>query len=100
MRQQQLLLASSFSLLPALVKAFSFQFTDQPSQCGNATVQITGSGTPPYSLLLVPFGPPTTADGVEVRRIQHIQFDSATSLNLKFLYPANSQFVAVVCDVP
>lgn len=99
MGMQYILLASSLSLLPAFVKAYSFQLSNQPTQCGNTTVQIVGSGSPPYSLLLIPYGPPTTTSGVEVRKIQSLQFDSdTTTLNLKFLYPANSQFVAVVSN--
>jgi len=98
-RQQHLLLAAFLTVLPAFVQGYSFQLLDQPTQCGNATFQITGSGSPPYSLLLVPYGPPSTSTGVEVRHLQNLQFDSgATTLSIQFKYPANSQFVAVVSD--
>lgn len=99
MRQQPFLLVTSFSVLPSLARAFSFQLLNQANQCQNVTFQVTGSGSPPYSLLMVPFGSSTLPNNVEVRKIQNIQFPSdTTNLSVKLVYPANSQFVAVLSD--
>jgi hypothetical protein len=95
--RQDVLLAAVVSLLPSLVRAFSFRLTNTPNQCQNVTFQVTGSGSPPYSLLLIPYGSSPLANNTEVRSIQNIQFaQGASSLSLQLIYPANSQFVAVV----
>lgn len=85
-------------VLPAfLVSGYSFTFTSQPQQCANLSLQISGSGEPPYSVLIIPYGPTPLSNNVEVRTIVYQQFpgdDSSSSFQLK--YPATSQFVAVV----
>ncbi|KAF8439133.1 hypothetical protein L210DRAFT_3621871 [Boletus edulis BED1] len=91
--------ALSILLSAALVSAYSFTFTSKPQQCANLSLQISGSGKPPYSVLIIPYGPSPLSNNVEVRTIVSQQFsgdDSSLSFQLKF--PANSQFVAVVSD--
>ncbi|CCM04889.1 uncharacterized protein FIBRA_07085 [Fibroporia radiculosa] len=84
-------------LLPAFASAFSFEFTNTPEQCQNLSLSITGSGTPPYSVLVIPFGPSPLANNIEVRKIFSVQF-SGTSHSFQLNYPGDSQFVAVVSD--
>ncbi len=78
------------------VDAYSWNFRSPAQQCSNLTIDITGDdGTPPFRLLVVPFGPTPLANGTEARKIAEQVFtDKSGSFQLK--YPANSQFVAVV----
>lgn len=85
-------------LLFPLVNAYTWEFTSPPTQCGNVTLSISGSGgQPPYNLLIIPNGPSPLPNDVEVRTIQNIPF-SGTSMSFKLNYPENSSFVAVVSD--
>ena len=86
-----------FPLFPLLANAYTWQFTSQPRQCQNVSITVEGSGQPPYSLLLIPYGPTPLANNVEVRKIRNIPF-SGNSNNLSFMlnYPESSSFVAVV----
>ncbi|KAG6336390.1 hypothetical protein ID866_2710 [Astraeus odoratus] len=94
-----LVLVTSLSLSPSLASAFSFTFTSQPQQCANLSFTITGSGTPPYSVLIIPYGPSPLANNVEARTIVYQEFpDNSTSVSFQLKYPTNSQFVAVVSD--
>lgn len=87
----------SLVLLASLVSAFSFDFTSEPQQCANLSLTISGSGEPPYSVLIIPYGPSPLSSGVEVRTIISQQFpNDASSLSFQLKYPQNSQFVAVV----
>lgn len=84
-------------LSASLVSGYSFDFTSQPEQCANLSLEISGSGKPPYSVLIIPYGPTPLPNNVEVRTIVFQQFpgdDASLSFQLK--YPANSQFVAIV----
>ncbi|KAF8531129.1 hypothetical protein JB92DRAFT_2853649 [Gautieria morchelliformis] len=86
---------SLLSLLP-LIAAYSFELTAAPTQCGPLSLRITnGSGKPPYTALVVPFGPSPGA--VEQRTVFQHEF---TSENVSFSlpYPASSSFVAMVSD--
>ena len=85
-------------LFPLLIHAYTWQFTSPPSQCSTVTLSIQGSGgQPPYSLLIVPTGPPPLPNNVEVRSIQTIPFSgTSTTLSFNLNYPENSSFVAVV----
>ena len=76
--------------------AYSFNFASTPRQCQNLTIDITGEGRAPYTLLLVPFGPTPLPNFVEVRHITNVPFNSSTSVNFQLRFPENSQFVAVV----
>ena len=88
-------------LLPSLASAFSFTFDSTPSQCQTLNVSITGSGNPPYSVLIVPYGPSPLANStVEVRKIFQQNFTgNATSQSFQLPYPVDSQFVAVVRSI-
>ncbi|KAF8888637.1 hypothetical protein BD779DRAFT_1672291 [Infundibulicybe gibba] len=85
--------------LPFANAAFTWSFQAAPQQCANLSIQISGSGTPPYRALILPFGPSPLANNVEARRIVDQPFPgSSGSLSFQLKYPANSQFVAVVSD--
>lgn len=87
------------ALLPSLAAAYSFNFDSTPRECDTLSVSITGQGQPPYSLLIIPFGPSPLPNNAEVRKITQQNFTgSSTSTSLQLKYPANSQFVAVVSD--
>ena len=85
-------------LFPLLVNAYSWQFTSLARQCQTVSLSIQGSGgQPPYSLLIIPFGPSPLPNYTEVRSIQNIPFSGTnTTLSFKLNYPADSSFVAVV----
>ncbi|KAI0760160.1 hypothetical protein C8Q74DRAFT_205963 [Fomes fomentarius] len=84
----------------SLVAAYSFNIANTPRQCQNLTVDITGEGKPPYSLLLIPFGPTPLPNAIEARRITNVPFNNGTTSSVTFQlkFPENSQFVAVVSD--
>ena len=76
--------------------AYSFNIQTTPKQCENLTVSITGSGgSPPYRMLVIPFGTTPLANNIEARRIVEEEF-SDTSVSFQLKYPADSQFVVVV----
>ena len=88
---------ASLALLPSLVSAFSFNIANTPTQCGPLNITITGAGKPPYTALIIPFGPSTLPNNTEVRRITQQNFTGdATSVSFQLNFPENSQFVAVV----
>lgn len=91
--------ALSFLLLelPLLSAAYSWSFRSAPQQCSNLTIDITGSGTPPYRLLVIPSGSSPFSNNTEVRRIVDQQF-SETQFSFQLKFPANSQLVAIVSD--
>lgn len=82
-------------LLVPLVSAYSWSFHSQPRQCQNLNISIDGTGQPPYSILIIPFGATPLPNNVEARTIVNIPFDGTTA-NFQLKYPSNSQFVAVV----
>ncbi|EKM58123.1 uncharacterized protein PHACADRAFT_139783 [Phanerochaete carnosa HHB-10118-sp] len=84
-------------LLPTLSSAYSFNFGSTPEECEGLTISLTGSGNPPYSVLIIPFGPSPLPNNTEVRTIFQQSF-SGTSTSFQLKYPQNSQFVAVVSD--
>lgn len=95
MSPSELVLAVLFSA--TLVSGYSFTFTSQPTQCANLSLQISGSGEPPYSVLIIPYGPTPLPNSVEVRTIVSQQFSGdGASISFQLKYPATSQFVAVV----
>ncbi|KAJ3869973.1 hypothetical protein EV359DRAFT_28844 [Lentinula novae-zelandiae] len=83
-------------LLP-LTAAFSWTFQSAPTQCQNLSISISGGGTPPYSVLIIPSGSTPFTNGTEVRKIISQQF-SSNSVSFQLAYPAESQLVAVVSD--
>lgn len=84
--------------LPAtVVSGFSFTFTSEPQQCSNLSLSISGSGTPPYSVLIIPVGPTPLQNNIEARTVVYQQFPgNSASISFQLKYPTNSQFVAVV----
>lgn len=83
------------SIFP-LTNAYTWQFTSQPHQCQSLSLAVTGSGQPPYSLLIIPTGPSPLPNNTEVRTIQSIPFSgTSNTLTFQLNYPANSSFVAV-----
>lgn len=106
--QMQLITPASSVLLvlalPALSSAYTWNFKSTPQECSDLTVEVSGSGgTPPYRILIVPYGGTPFSNGSEVRKIFETPFDNdATSVTFKLNYPENSQFIAVVraiCDM-
>ncbi|KIJ15865.1 hypothetical protein PAXINDRAFT_76738 [Paxillus involutus ATCC 200175] len=96
---QVLKFALYLALSSSLVSGFSFTFTSQPQQCSNLSLQITGSGTPPYSVLIIPYGPTPLPNNIEARTIVYQEFSGdSSSVSFQLKYPTNSQFVAVVSD--
>ena len=95
------LLAVSIAFFPSFASGFSFTINNTPQQCRNLSISITGSGQPPYSALILPFGPTPLANNTEVRKILDESFSGdSTSLSFQLSYPQNSQFVVVVSNVP
>ncbi|KZT69906.1 hypothetical protein DAEQUDRAFT_725867 [Daedalea quercina L-15889] len=91
-------LVTSLGLLHAsTASAFSWDFTSTPKQCQNLSLSISGSGSPPYSVLVIPFGASPLPNNTEVRRIFQVQFNGS-STSFQLAYPTDSQFVAVVSD--
>ncbi|RPD75490.1 hypothetical protein L226DRAFT_447792, partial [Lentinus tigrinus ALCF2SS1-7] len=82
----------------SLAAAYSFTFSSTPRQCQNLTIDITGEGKAPYTLLLVPFGPTPLPNEIEARHITNVPFNTSTSVSFQLKFPENSQFVAVVSD--
>ncbi|KAF8166705.1 hypothetical protein BJ912DRAFT_1025856 [Pholiota molesta] len=102
--------AAAAALLPS-AHAYTWNFANTPTQCGTLTVTIadsnskgkgkgdSSSGTPPYRILILPFGSSPLPNTIEARRIMDIPFPgNATQVSFTLPYPENSQFVAVVSD--
>ncbi|KAG1736085.1 uncharacterized protein EDB91DRAFT_535270 [Suillus paluster] len=82
-----------------LVSSYTWSFTTTPQQCATLSLQISGSGSPPYSVLIIPYGPTPLPNNTEVRTIVYQQFDGdSTSTSFQLKFPSTSQFVAVVSD--
>lgn len=90
---------SSFSLLlpllvAQLVAGYSFELASAPTQCGQLQLNLTGgTGTPPYTALVVPFG--ASPVNPEVRVVFSHKFND-TSTSFQLPYPGNSGFVIAV----
>ncbi|KAH7906609.1 hypothetical protein BJ138DRAFT_1183003 [Hygrophoropsis aurantiaca] len=83
-------------LSSSLASAYSFTFTSQPQQCGTLSLDIQGSGQPPYSVLIIPYGPTPLPNNIEARTIVNQPFSGdSSSVSFQLKFPANSQFVAV-----
>lgn len=93
------LLALCLAVYPKIASGFSFTIDNNPQQCQNLSISITGSGQPPYTAVIFPFGPTPLPNNTEVRKILDLQFSgNSTSLEFQLAYPANSQFVVTVSD--
>ncbi|KAJ6470062.1 hypothetical protein C8R47DRAFT_1222691 [Mycena vitilis] len=88
-----LVLAAAPTLADA---AYTWSFDSQPTQCGNVSITVSG-GSPPFSVLVVPFGSSPLPNNIEARKIQD-ETGTSSKISFKLNYPANSQFVAVVSD--
>ncbi|KAH9479131.1 hypothetical protein JR316_0007710 [Psilocybe cubensis] len=77
--------------------AYSWSFQNDPKQCSNLTVSISGSdGVPPYRILILPIGSSPLKNNIEARKIMDVKFDGdSTSVDFLLKYPADSQLVAV-----
>ncbi|KAF5377038.1 hypothetical protein D9757_007724 [Collybiopsis confluens] len=84
---------TSFLLCPI----YNGYMKSSPAQCQNLSIGLSGSGQPPYNILIVPSGPSPLSNNSEVRKIISQEF-SSNSVSFKLNYPAESQFVAVVSD--
>ncbi|OAX42456.1 hypothetical protein K503DRAFT_853986 [Rhizopogon vinicolor AM-OR11-026] len=92
-------LAFYFFLYSPLVSSYTWSFTSTPQQCANLSLQITGSGSPPYNILIIPYGPTPLPNNTEVRTMVYQPFSGdSTSTSFQLKFPATSQFVAVVSD--
>lgn len=84
-------------LFPSLAAAYTFKFANVPTQCQELSLSIDGQGSPPYTVLIIPVGPSTAPNNVEVRRVVYQTFpNNSTTVSFPLLFPANSQFVAAV----
>ena len=83
-------------LSSAVVSAFSFTFSTDPTQCSSLTVNVKG-GTAPYRLNLIPAGP-MPRGGNETRTILDQEFSDKTFTLDALKLPADSQFIAMVSD--
>lgn len=89
--------AAALAAFPALAAAYSFTFDNTPTQCGTVSLSVTGAGSPPYSVLIIPFGPSPLPNNTEVRKITQQNFTgNAGQVSFQLKFPTNSQFVAVV----
>ncbi|EIW55324.1 uncharacterized protein TRAVEDRAFT_130820 [Trametes versicolor FP-101664 SS1] len=83
----------------ALAAAYSFNIKNTPRQCEDLELDITGTGSPPYSALIIPTGPTPLANLVEARKITNVAFNGTnTTATFQLKFPENSQFVVVVSD--
>lgn len=81
----------------ALAAAYSFNIKNTPRQCEDLELDITGTGSPPYSALIIPTGPTPLANLVEARKITNVAFNGTnTTATFQLKFPENSQFVVVV----
>ena len=86
-----------FFLFPSLAAAYTFKFTSVPTQCQELSLAIEGQGSPPYEVLIIPVGPSTAPNNVEVRTVVDKTFpNNGASVSFPLRFPTNSQFVAVV----
>lgn len=83
-------------LSSAVVSAFSFTFSSNPTQCSPLTVTVDG-GTAPYRLNLIPAGPMPRSQK-EIRSIVDEEFSDKTFKLDALKFPADSVFIAMVSD--
>lgn len=84
-------------LLPSLAAAYTFKFTSVPTQCQELSLAIEGQGSPPYEVLIIPVGPSTAPNNVEVRKVVDQTFpNNGTTVSFPLRFPTDSQFVAIV----
>jgi hypothetical protein len=87
----------TFFTIAVAVHGYTFNITSGVKQCENIDIEIVGSGSPPYSVVIIPYGPSPLPNGIEARKIVEQNWtDSSTSLSFQLQYPAYSQFIAIV----
>ena len=79
------------ALCASSAAGYSFNFTSSAQQCRDFSVVITGQGSPPYTLLLLPVGPSTKTHLPTLAT-----FNTTTSISITLKYPGLTQLVAVV----
>ncbi|KAJ7719185.1 hypothetical protein DFH07DRAFT_973019 [Mycena maculata] len=83
---------------PLLASAYTWSFTSTPTQCANVSISVDG-GSPPFQILIIPYGSTPLPNAIEARKIQDQPFPgTSSSVSFQLNYPADSQFVAVVSD--
>jgi hypothetical protein len=77
---------------------YGFSIDSSPTQCGELSISITGSGgKPPYRRGIFPWGRSPLENGqLEVRKILDVPFNDSSHVSFTLPYPKDSQFVAVV----
>ncbi|KAK7048761.1 hypothetical protein R3P38DRAFT_3345796 [Favolaschia claudopus] len=83
--------------IPAAVDSYTWNLNYNPTQCGNVSITVAG-GSPPYQVLVVPYGSSPLPNNIEARKIQDEGPFQSANISFKINYPHNSQFVAVVSD--
>jgi len=92
-------LALSLALYLRTSSGFSFTINNTPQQCSDLNISVIGSGQPPYSAVIVPYGSTPLPNNIDVRNVLDVPFSGvSTSTSFKLTYPENSQFVVVVSD--
>jgi hypothetical protein len=86
--------------LPLFADAYTWQFKSQPTQCGNVSISVSGGGSPPYEVLIIPVGSSPLPNNIEARKIQDQTGFTSSDISFKLNFPADSQFVAVVRGTP
>ncbi|KAL0569778.1 hypothetical protein V5O48_012189 [Marasmius crinis-equi] len=91
--------AAVLLFLPSSALGYTWTFKETPKQCGQVTISISGQGSPPYTVLILPSGPSPLPNNVEARLITEAKSSGDSSeITFQLKYPTNSQFVAVVSD--
>jgi hypothetical protein len=92
-------LALSLAIYLRVASGFSFTINNTPQQCSYLNISITGSGQPPYTAYILPYGPTPLPDNIEPREVLTEHFnENPTSLSFQLTYPEYSQFVIVVSN--
>ena len=90
-------LSLSLALHLRTSSGFSFTINNTPQQCSDLNISVVGSGQPPYSAVIVPYGSTPLPNNIEVRNVVDVPFSGvSTSTSFKLPYPDNSQFVVMV----
>jgi hypothetical protein len=93
------LLALPLAIYLRVASGFSFTINNIPQQCSYLNISITGSGQPPYTAYVLPYGPSPLPNNTEPREVLTQPFiGNATSLTFQLTYPEYSQFVIVVSN--
>jgi hypothetical protein len=94
------MLALSLALHLRTSSGFSFTIDNAPQQCTDLNISIVGSGYPPYSAVIVPYGSTPLPNQTDIRNVIIVPFiDGSTSTSFQLTYPENSQFVIVASNL-